>query len=113
MHPALFSSCRRKCIFCIPPSVCRAIRKALPRRALAGRFRTRNPARAIDVDRLLASPYEPALRAAASARALLSGGFWRTSAALTAAVPAGRCQALYAAGYAGYVEPRGGLPYSV
>lgn len=33
MHPALFSSCRMKCIFCIPPSVCRAIRTALPRRA--------------------------------------------------------------------------------
>lgn len=48
--------------------------------------------RAIDVDRLLASPYEPALRAAVSARALLSGGFWRTSAALTAAVPAGKIQ---------------------
>ena len=44
MHPALFSSCRMKCIFCIPPSVCRAKRSALPRRALAGRFRTRNPA---------------------------------------------------------------------
>lgn len=33
-----------KCIFCIPPLVCRAIKTALPRRALAGRFRTRKPA---------------------------------------------------------------------
>ena len=44
MHPALFSSCRMECIFCIPPTVCRAIRKALPRRALAGRFRPRKSA---------------------------------------------------------------------
>lgn len=93
MHPALFSSCRMKCIFCIPPSVCRAIRKALPRRALAGRFRTRNPA----------------------AQSMLTGCSPRRMSLCelaAAAVPAGRCKALYAAGYAGYVEPRGGLPYS-
>lgn len=51
--------------------------------------------RAIEVDRLL--PRRMSLRELAAA-----------------AVPAGRCKALYAAGYAGYVEPRGGgLPYSV
>ncbi len=95
MHPALFSSCRMKCIFCMPPSVCRAIKTALPRRALAGRLRTRKPAAQ---SRLIGcSPRRMSMRELAAA-----------------AVPADRCKALYATGYAGYVEPRGGwLPYSV
>lgn len=93
MHPALFSSCRMKCIFCIPPSVCRAKRSALPRRALAGRLRMRKPA-------------APSMMTGCSPRRMC------LCELAAAVVPAGRCKALYAAGCAGYVEPRGGLPYS-